>query len=1006
EQAWISTFHSFCGRLLRTYQPAAAGTLIDGFQEQVVMRETLLGMPSEELGELFRVRSSGIFAQDALAFVSLIKQNRIHQQELALLAAVSGGERVRALASVYQAYQARLDSAGLRDFRDLVSRAIGLLEARPPLLTQLRDQFRYVLVDEFQDVDPAQFHLLRTLAPPPEHPRLVVVGDPDQSIYAFRGTVPRLLRDEFATIYGGRAVELGESHRCPPEILDAGRRLLRSEDLASVGSPEFRGLGQGWEQPLQVVQAPDSVEEATLVARTVRRLLLERPELAPHDVAILLRSTTTLAAPFEEALAALGVPYQVRDLGTAQRNEVVRFLLAYLRALAEPDEEGRLERLLASGLTGVPRRALGRIRRFAEEEGRAFPSVVRRVNAWLHAVDPTSYPLPWPERAGATPPSTETTTPPDFAELLDDDERRALHAAISAFYRLRGRARRLSVHALAYAVLLEVGVMPRLLALPEGASRERSLADLRTAMEAFGDLQTVWEALHGAPPLLADVATQLGTWIASAADRDATAPAAAPPGGAVQLMTVHQAKGLEFEVVFLGGFARGVFPLAARPHPVLQEADQRWLEETLQGFRPSWPSDGAAHLAEEARLAYVGMTRAKRRLYLSFADEYDTLAGASPFLEHLRVLPALRAAAPGTADGAADAGSILTASEAELLLAGRDLDSSTWAQCIALGLDVAWLQEPAAGLPFLPYRDPPQSVDPGHFSPTSLNDYLRCPRLYYYNHHPGLTSPPRGFQLERGSFLHRVLEEFHKREAEWVGERAEVQREWLERTLEPLLQDYLDRVATILDRDREEREVRRMLGNYVAFVTGPQPMRRLRTLATEQRFFLPLDGSEVRGKIDRIIDSGDGRCEIIDYKTGRGSGIQKTFERYFGSDLFDVQLLMYEIACREAVDEEGRPLGFDPGVLSVWFPKDQVYGSMRQSLFPLEREAPGVNRRTQRAVHGEDIERGRSLAVQAIRRIRAGDFAPAPRPDVAGTCLSYVGCPHSAICPFGGSAPE
>ena len=102
---------------------------------------------------------------------------------------------------------------------------------------------------------------------------------------------------------------------------------------------------------------------------------------------------------------------------------------------------------------------------------------------------------------------------------------------------------------------------------------------------------------------------------------------------AVQVMTVHQAKGLQFDVVFLSGFAQGLFPLAARPHPLLDEDDQRWLERSLPGFRPSWPSNPPEHAAEEARLAYVGVTRVRRRLYATFADEYDAKAGPSPFLD-------------------------------------------------------------------------------------------------------------------------------------------------------------------------------------------------------------------------------------------------------------------------------------------------------------------------------------------------------------------------------------
>ncbi|MBO0705410.1 MAG: UvrD-helicase domain-containing protein, partial [Candidatus Dormibacteraeota bacterium] len=225
DEAWISTFHSFCLRLLRRYRPGADRMLLSGFQEQVAMREVLGGLDRGRLGNLAGVTHSGIFAQDALAFVSLLKQNRVPPAELALLAEVSGTERIRALGAVYSAYQARLEAAGLWDFRDLVGEAIGLLEARPDVLADLRARFRYVLVDEFQDVDPAQFELLRTLAPPAARPRLLVVGDPDQSIYGFRGTVPGLLSEDFPAVYGGRSLALGRSRRCPEEPLAAARRL-------------------------------------------------------------------------------------------------------------------------------------------------------------------------------------------------------------------------------------------------------------------------------------------------------------------------------------------------------------------------------------------------------------------------------------------------------------------------------------------------------------------------------------------------------------------------------------------------------------------------------------------------------------------------------------------------------------------------------------------------------------------------------------------------------------
>jgi DNA helicase II / ATP-dependent DNA helicase PcrA len=1006
DEAWISTFHSFCARLLRDHRPDPGRLLMSGFQEFVAMRRTLHELDGSDLGTLARVLRTDGFAQDALAFVALLKQNRIGHHELALLAQTTGTPRLQALAGIYGAYQSRLDDAGLRDFRDLIADAIGLLDALPEVLTHYRAKFRYVLVDEFQDVDPAQFHLLRILAPPGRPgPRLLVAGDPDQSIYGFRGTVPRLLAEEFARAYGGRELALDVSHRCPPSVLEAGDRLLAATQPAR---PErrFRSARPGPEAEPSVRQAREAtaVDEAFFVAREIRRLMLEDPGLRPGDFAVLLRSTNTLSAPFEEAIRALDLPYEVRGIGALARNEVVRFLLTYLRAVHEPDDPESLERLLASGLSGVGPRAAGRLRRHAIEEGRVFAKVVRRLLLWLHGTDPGEFPLPWGQPEPAEPATAEAPPepppPPDFAAYLSSDELRALHTAVAAYYEVARRARRLPVHALAHTILLEAGVMERILHLPlPDAERTEALDELRAALDAFAQLEEVWERLHGAPPLLGDIAPRLDSLIARAVD---DAEASAGTRDAVQVMTVHQAKGLQFEVVFLSGFAQGLFPLAARPHPLLEEADQRWLEGGLAGFRPSWPSNPLEHAAEEARLAYVGITRTRRRLYVTYADEYDGAAGPSPFLESLPDAPRTELT---RSEARLQPGSLLTIAEAETVLAGRSLDALQRDRLASLGIDLGFVTDPEAGRAFEPYAIRPEGVDPGHFSPTSLNDYLKCPRLYWYNHHPGLSAPPRGVEMERGSFLHRVLEDFHSRESEWRHLAAELQREWLESALQAHLETYLNRVESILDRRAEEQEVRRILENYVRFATSFQPIRRLGTLMVERKFTLWLDGAEVRGKIDRVNDTGDGTCEVVDYKTGRGRSAQHAYDDYFGPELSDVQLLMYYLACREGVDEEGRAIGLQPRFLSLWYPKDTVFGSMRQVLFAIGETAPGVREWMQRAVRSDDVERGRGTAVEAIRRIRAGDFAPAPRATI-GTCLSWFGCPHAQVCPYGGQPPE
>ncbi len=1006
DQAWISTFHSFCARLLREHRPEPGRLLMSGFQEFVAMRRTLREMDAGELGPFAGVRGHDSFTQDVLAFVALLKQNLVHPAPFALAAQTSGTDRLRALAAVFAAYHARLQAARLSDFRDLVADVIALLDARPELCARLRARHRYLLVDEFQDVDPAQFALLRRLAPPESSPRLVVFGDPDQSIYGFRGTVPQLLTEELPRHYRLEDRLLEVSRRCPAPVLEAAERLLR----ATQGGARRRSLRSDRPESrpaITIAREDNAVDEAFFVAREIRRLVVEEG-CRPGDCAVLLRSTTALSAPFEEAIRALGLPYEVRGVGALGRNEVVRYVLAYLAALERPDDPESLERVLASGLSGVPARAIGRIRRHAIEEARPLPKVLNRVLYRLAERDPARWPLPWrPEpETGADPSLTgEEGRDPDFMEFLSETELDALHAALCAYHGLRGRAARLPVSALAYAVLEDTGVLRRLLELDlDEAAREEALVDLRATAEGLRELEEVTERLTGEKPTLHTLGGRLEALVARAVD-DAQ-PAERRTRDAVQVMTVHQAKGLEFDHVFLCGFAHGVFPLPLHRHPLLDPQELAWLESELPGFRPSWPRDESEQLAEEARLAYVGMTRACRHLYITYADEYDEPAGPSPFLELAAPAAVVR---EHTRSGAVPAAAhVLTLSEGETLLAlaPHALGPAEKERLAQVGADLDFILSPASGQPFQPYERSPKEVDPHHFSATALNDYLRCPRIYWYSHHPGLAAPPRSVEMERGSFLHEVLEEFHNRESEWRGLPPDAQRDWLQHELEARLQQYLARVEGVLERRAEEQEVRRILENYVRFATSAQPIRRLGTLATEKRFVLDLDGAEIRGKIDRINDTGGGTCEVVDYKTGRGAAATKKYGEYFGPEMSDVQLALYYLACREGVGEDGTPIGLEPRWLSLWYPKDWVYGSMRQVLFAVGEPAPGVREWTQRALEPEDLERSRQVVVNAIARIREGDFRPRPKAGVLGTCLSHFGCPHAAICPFGGQPAE
>jgi DNA helicase-2/ATP-dependent DNA helicase PcrA len=543
---WLMTFHSACVRILRREASRFGYPSSFSIYDQTDSQR-LMAMVVRELDlDPKRHPPKAMAAQ-----VSNLKNELIDYETLGQRAE---GYREKVLAEAYAEYQRRLVAAGAMDFDDLIMVTVNLLQAFPDVAAQYRARFRHVLVDEYQDTNHAQYVLVRELAgqpapataepsPPAE---LCVVGDADQSIYAFRGATIRNI-DEFERDFpGAEVILLEQNYRSTQNILAAANAVV-SRNPGRMPKRLWSEAGDG--PPITGYVADSEHDEAAFVAEEVDRLA-DAGEAVPGQVAVFYR-TNAQSRVFEEVFIRAGLPYRVVGGVRFYERREVRDLLAYLRLIANPDDEVSLRRVL-----NVPRRGIG---------DRAEECV-----AALAARERISF-------------ARALTRPSDVPELAARSAR-----SIEAFNDLIGGLREAAqagspVGDLAEAVLDRSGYLAEL----------RASSDLQdeSRIENLEELVSVAREYDSRNPggTLADFLEQ----VSLVADADQI-PEGENHGGMVTLMTLHTAKGLEFPVVFLTGLEEQVFP----------------HERTLNDER---------ELAEERRLAYVGITRAEQRLYVTRA---------------------------------------------------------------------------------------------------------------------------------------------------------------------------------------------------------------------------------------------------------------------------------------------------------------------------------------------------------------------------------------------------
>ena len=547
---WIGTFHAIGARILRRNAARLGWAPGFGIYDADDSERLIRRIAKDDL-QLDPKRWNPKAIRGA---ISAAKNELIGAQEYADAA---GDAFQRNAAAVYERYQRALREANAFDFDDLLVKPVELFRAQPEVLNAYRERFAFVLVDEYQDTNRAQYLLLQLLAG--SHSNLFVVGDDDQSIYGWRGADIRNILDFEDDFADARMVRLEQNYRSTRTILDAANRVIE-ENIHRKGKTLRTDNPAG--ERLTLVEAADDADEAEWIVSEIQARLAEESELRPRDVVVLYR-TNAQSRALEEALLREALPYRVVGGVRFYERREIKDALAYLRLVANPTDDIAFLRIV-----NVPRRGIGdtsvaRLAEWAAERG------VSLLNAAEHAPKIDAI------RGGASRALSE------------------LAALMRKFAALAGQG--IALDMILRELIEQSGLVEML--REEGPEGEDRVANLEELIAGAAELEA--RLAGGDPELLAEVEEldealrPLDLFLAHVAliaDIDQHDPNA----DAVSLMTLHNAKGLEFPFVFIAGLEEGLFPLARA-------------------------YDEPAQLEEERRLFYVGLTRAKRKVYLMLA---------------------------------------------------------------------------------------------------------------------------------------------------------------------------------------------------------------------------------------------------------------------------------------------------------------------------------------------------------------------------------------------------
>ena len=556
---WVSTFHSACVRILR--RDAAAAGLKSTFSiYDSADSKRLITNIAKDMGLDSKRHSPRAFQ----AKISSLKNELVTPEEYAAQAENAKNPAERTIAQIYTQYQERLRTANAVDFDDLIALTVRLLAENPGIREGYRRRFRHVLVDEYQDTNTAQYRLVRELVGDDPRADLTVVGDSDQSIYAFRGATIRNIIEFEQDFPSARTIVLEQNYRSTQTILSAANAVIKENQGRR---PKKLWTDQGEGQQITLYVADDEQGEARYITRQIDALIDEGAKAG--DIAVFYRANAQSRA-LEDQLIRVGLPYKVVGGTRFYERREIKDAIAYLRVLTNPADEINLRRILNTPKRGIGERAEAAVSVLAEQERISFGEALERAS----------------EAPGIATRSLG-----------------AIEKFVSLMSRVREKVEKGEGPSdVLEEILSESGYYASLQSSddPQDESRLENLAELVSVAADFeADLAAAeaaaseFEDEQGGPEAPSgSLVDQFLEKVSLVADSDQI-----PEGEDqfVTLMTLHTAKGLEFPIVFLTGMEDGTFP------------HQRTLADPKE-------------LEEERRLAYVGITRARERLFITRAS--------------------------------------------------------------------------------------------------------------------------------------------------------------------------------------------------------------------------------------------------------------------------------------------------------------------------------------------------------------------------------------------------